>query len=90
MPVRTKHPMAIEAEARKIDARNGGSITKNRMKPATSATMLAIIAKTMLALRNCVIASLQIALTPGRTRVYAVDASCGVSLPVESRLGVLN
>ena len=36
MPVSTKHPMAIEAEARKIEARNGGSITKNRMKPATS------------------------------------------------------
>ena len=90
MPVRTKHPMAIDAAARKMDARNGGSITKNKMKPATSATMLAIIAKTMLTVRSCAIAGLQIALTPGRTRVYAVDASCGVSLPVEGRLGVLN
>ena len=72
MPVRTKHPMAIEAEARKIDARNGGSTTKNRIKPETIATILAIIAKTMLTVRNCAIASLQIGLTPGRSRVYAV------------------
>ena len=72
MPVRTKHPIAIEAEARKIEARNGGSITKNRMKPATIATMLATIAKIMLTVRNCAIASLQIGLTPGRSRVYAV------------------
>ncbi len=84
MPVRMKHPMAIEAEARKIDARNGGSITKNRMKPATSATTLAIIAKTMLALRSCVIARLQIALTPSRSRVYAVSA------PTGDRVGVSN
>ena len=84
MPVRMKHPMAIEAEARKIDARNGGSITKNRMKPATSATTLAIIAKTMLALRSCVIARLQIALTPSCNRVYAVSAPAG------DRLGVSN
>ena len=84
MPVRMKHPMAIEAEARKIEARNGGSITKNRMKPATSATTLAIIAKTMLALRSCVIARLQNALTPGCNRVYAVSA------PVADRVGVLN
>lgn len=66
MPVRMKHPIAIEAEARKIEARNGGSITKNRMKPATSATTLAIIAKIMLTMRNCVIAILRIALTPRR------------------------
>ena len=72
MPVRMKHAMAIEAEARKIEARNGGSITKNRMKPATIATMLATIAKIMLTVRNCAIASLQIGLTPGRSRVYAV------------------
>jgi len=58
MPVRMKHPMAIEAEARKIEARNGGSITKNRMKPATSATTLATIAKTILTLRNCTIAAI--------------------------------
>jgi hypothetical protein len=50
--------MAIEAEARKIDARNGGSITKNRMKPATSATTLATIAKTILTVRSCAIADL--------------------------------
>jgi|HubBroStandDraft_2_1064218.scaffolds.fasta_scaffold28180_1 hypothetical protein len=57
MPVSTKHPMAIEAEARKIEARNGGSITKNKMKPATSATTLAIIAKIILTVRNCLIAA---------------------------------
>ena len=60
MPVSTKHPMAIEAEARKIEARNGGSITKNRMKPATSATTLAIIAKIILTVRNCLIAARRI------------------------------
>ena len=85
MPVRTKHPMAIEAEARKIEARNGGSTTKNRMKPATSATTLAIIAKIMLTVRSCVIARVPVAgrettrLTPRRTRVYAVDSSCTVA-----------
>jgi hypothetical protein len=84
MPVRMKHPMAIEAEARKIEARNGGSITKKRMKPATTATTLAIIAKTMLTVRSWVIARLQIALTPRCTRVYAVSA------PVLDRLGVSN
>ena len=76
MPVSTKHPMAIEAEARKIEARIGGSITKNRMKPATSATTLAIIAKIMLTVRSCVIARLRIALTPTGSRVYAVGSSC--------------
>ena len=60
MPVSTKHPMAIEAEARKIEARNGGSITKNKMKPATTATTLAIIAKIMLTVRNCLIAARKI------------------------------
>ena len=84
MPVRMKHPMAIEAEARKIEARNGGSITKNRMKPATIATMLAIIAKIMLTVRSCVIARLRIALTPTGSRVYAVGSSC------TSSMGVLN
>jgi hypothetical protein len=70
--------MAMEAEARKIEARNGGSITKNRMKPATTATTLAIIAKTMLTVRSWVIARLSVAgretnrLTPRRVRVYAV------------------
>ena len=76
--------MAIEAEARKIEARNGGSITKNRMKPATSATTLAIVAKIMLTVRSCAIADLQIALTPRRSRVYAVGSTS------TSRLGVLN
>jgi hypothetical protein len=38
------------------------------MKPATSATTLAIIAKTMLTVRNCAIANLPIALTPGRSQ----------------------
>jgi hypothetical protein len=85
MPVRMKHPMAIEAEARKIEARNGGSITKNRMKPATIATTLAIIAKTMLTVRSCVIAGPPVAgremirLTPGRIRVYAEGSSCTVA-----------
>jgi len=65
MPVSTKHPMAIEAEARKIEARNGGSITKNRMKPATSATTLAIIAKIMLTVRNCLIAARSIETSGG-------------------------
>ena len=75
--------MAIDAEARKIDARTGGSITKNRMNPATIATTLAIIAKTMLTVRNCAIAELPdfgretIRLTPGRIRVYAVGSSDG-------------
>ena len=82
--MRMKHPMAIDADAKKIDARNGGSITKNRMKPATSATMLAIIAKIMLTVRSCAIANLQIGLTPGCRRVYALSA------PVGDRLGVLN
>ena len=49
--------MAIEAKARKIKARNGGSITKNKMKPATTATTLAIIAKIMLTVRNWLIAA---------------------------------
>ena len=94
MPVSTKHAMAIEAEARNIDARNGGSITKNRMKPATTAMMLAMIAKTMLTVRSCAIANLQrrgratIRLTPGRSRVYAVGSSNGPQH--EDRLGVLN
>ena len=93
MPVRMKHPMAIEAEARNIEARNGGSITKNRMKPATTATTLAIIAKTMLTVRSCVIARLPIAghetnrLTPRRIRVYAVGTSCTVAW--RGQLGVL-
>ena len=84
MAASRKHEIEISAEARKIDARNGGSITKNRMKPATTATTLAIIAKTMLTVRNCVIARLQIALTPRCNRVYAVSA------PVPDRLGVSN
>ncbi len=73
MPVSTKHAMAISAEARKIDARNGGSNRKNRTKPATIATTLAIIAKTMLTVRSCAIANLpgsggdSLRLTPGRS-----------------------
>ena len=94
MPVSTKHAMAIDAEARNIDARNGGSITKNRMKPATTATTLAIIAKTMLTVRSCAIANLPrrrratFRLTPTRRPVYAVGSSNG---PLhDDRLGVLN
>ena len=94
MAASRKHEIEISAEARKIEARNGGSITKNRMTPETSATTLAIIAKTMLTVRSCVIARLPIAghgtnlLTPRRVRVYAVEASCTVAW--RGQLGVLN
>lgn len=50
----TKQMMAIAPEARKIEARNGGSITKNMTTPATSATTLAIIATATHILRNCI------------------------------------
>jgi len=46
----------MRAEARKIDARNGGSITKNRIAPDSSATMLEIIAQNMLTVRSWFIA----------------------------------
>src|SRR5215469_3395385 len=71
-PATTKHPIAISAAARKIDARNGGSITKNRTKPATSAITVATTATTRLTVRSCAIARLPsrrrptTPLTPGR------------------------
>lgn len=40
----TKQMIAIAPQARKIDARNGGSITKNRITPENSAKRLAMIA----------------------------------------------
>jgi hypothetical protein len=58
MPASTKHPIAISAEARKIDTINGASNRKNRMKPEAIATTLATIAKTVLTVRNCAIANL--------------------------------
>ena len=57
MAASRKHEIEISAEARKIEARNGGSITKNRITPETSATTLAIIAKTTLTVRSCAIAN---------------------------------
>ena len=39
-----KQEIATIAHARNIDARNGGSITKKRMTPETSASRLATIA----------------------------------------------
>ena len=42
-----KHPIALAAQARKIEARNGGSITKNRIVPDTNANTLAMIATTI-------------------------------------------
>ncbi len=47
-----KQMIAIVAHARKIDARNGGSMTKNSIAPETIANMVAMIATTMLTLRN--------------------------------------
>jgi hypothetical protein len=48
-----KHPIAIAAHATKIDARNGGSTTKNNIAPEINAKTLAIIATTMLTVRSC-------------------------------------
>ena len=42
-----KHPIAIAAQARKIDARNGGSTTKKSITPEINASTLAIIATTI-------------------------------------------
>ena len=44
--------MEISAEARKIEASHGGSITKKRMTPEIRATTLAMAAKTMLTVRS--------------------------------------
>ena len=52
-----KHPIALAAEARKIEARNGGSITKNKIVPETSANTLAMIATTIETRRSCLIAN---------------------------------
>ena len=74
MPAMTKHPIALNADARKIDAKNGGSITKKRIAPEISATMLAAIANPRLTLRSCAIAIHRQApqttlLTPSLSRV---------------------
>lgn len=45
--------IAIAPQARKIEARNGGSITKNRTTPETSANRLAIIATITHIRRTC-------------------------------------
>lgn len=47
-----KQMIAIVAQARKIDARNGGSITKNSIAPETIARIVAMIATAMLTFRN--------------------------------------
>src|ERR1039457_4178796 len=78
MPASTKHPIAISAEARKINARNGGSNRKNRMKPAAIATTLATIAKTMLTVRNCPIANLPAGC--GRESKNSLDAEAHPSI----------
>jgi len=53
-----KHPIAIAAQARKIDARNGGSITKNSIAPEIIANTLAMIATTIETPRSCFIANM--------------------------------
>ena len=53
-----KHPIAIAAQARKMDARNGGSITKNNIVPEINASTLAMIATTIETPRSCLIANL--------------------------------
>jgi hypothetical protein len=47
-----KHPIAIAAQARKIEARNGGSITKNKMIPLANAATAATIATIVLTRRS--------------------------------------
>lgn len=49
----TKQMIAIAPQAKKIDARNGGSITKNMIAPEMSARMLARIATTTHIRRSC-------------------------------------
>jgi hypothetical protein len=53
-----KHPIAMAAQARKIDARKGGSITKNNIAPEINASTLAMIATTIETMRNCIIENL--------------------------------
>ena len=65
-----KHPIAIAAQARKIDARNGGSITKNNIVLEINASALAMIATTIEPLRSCLIADLP--LTDEDRCVYAM------------------
>ncbi len=70
-----KHPIAIAAQARKIDARKGGSITKNNIAPEMNASTLAMIANTIETLRSCFIADLPLtdpALTDSKRCVYAM------------------
>jgi hypothetical protein len=73
-----KHPSAIPAQARKIDARKGGSITKNNIVPEINASTHAMIATTIETLRNCLIADLPLtdrALTDTDLCVYAKMSS---------------
>jgi hypothetical protein len=65
-----KHPIPIAAQARKIDARNGGSITKNNIVPEINASTLAMIATTIETVRSCLIAELP--LTDRDRCVYAM------------------
>ena len=65
-----KHPIAIAAQARKIDARKGGSITKNNIVPEISASTLAMTATTIETLRSCLIADKR--LTDRDQCVYAM------------------
>jgi hypothetical protein len=70
-----KHPIAIAAQARKIEARIGGSITKNKIAPETIASTLAIIATTIETPRSCFIANVPLtdrALTDTDLCVYAM------------------
>jgi hypothetical protein len=59
-----KHPIAIAAQARKIDARNGGSITKNRIVPEINANTHAMIATTIETRRNCLIENMPLENVP--------------------------
>jgi hypothetical protein len=69
-----KHPIAMAAQARKIEAKNGGSMTKNNIVPEISASTLAMIANTIDTLRSCLIADWPLtdtALTDTNRCVYA-------------------
>ena len=51
-----KQAIAIRLHARKIEARKGGSITKNRIDPLISANTAAVIAIAVLTLNSCLTA----------------------------------
>src|SRR5208283_2779894 len=80
MPAMTKHRTAITADARKIEARNGGSITKKRMAPLTNATIDATIATARLTLRNWFI---RLCGTPARLSL-CVAAALAINAAVAS------